>query len=56
MAVTPITTDAWWSIHGTALHEMLTRAAAGEDPDVLYLELYVNSSHEQVGGGDAVPE
>lgn len=36
----------WWVIHGEALLDGLRRAAAGEDPDVVYAELYANSDHE----------
>ena len=42
----------WWSISGEALLETLQRAHAGEDPDLLYAELYANSDHEQVPGND----
>lgn len=33
----------WWTIHGEELQRLLRRAAAGEDPDVLYMEAYANS-------------
>jgi hypothetical protein len=33
----------WWTIHGESLMEALKRAHAGEDPDLVYAELYANS-------------
>lgn len=36
----------WWVIAGDELLEALRRAHVGEDPDVLYAELYANSEHE----------
>lgn len=38
----------WWSIHGEDLLALLRRAAAGEDPDLLYAEAYANSTTEEV--------
>jgi hypothetical protein len=38
---------AWWSISGDALLEVLRRAHDGEDPDLLYAELYANSEIEE---------
>ena len=35
--------DAWWVIHSSVLLDALKRAAAGEDPDLLYVELIANS-------------
>lgn len=32
----------WWTISGAALLDALRRAAAGEDPDWVYAELYAN--------------
>lgn len=42
----------WWAISGDALLEALRRAHDGEDPDVVYAELYANSDHENVPGED----
>jgi hypothetical protein len=36
----------WWTIHGDDLMRMLLRVAAGDSPDVVYLEAYANSTHE----------
>lgn len=36
----------WWSISGEAIMEMLRRCHVGEDPDLVYAELYANSDHE----------
>lgn len=33
----------WWAISGEAFLDALRRAAAGEDPDMLYAEHYANS-------------
>lgn len=35
--------ESWWSISGIALMEMLVRVKNGEDPDLVYMELYANS-------------
>lgn len=40
----------WWALGGGALRSMLIRAHAGESPDLLYMELYANSDHEEVEG------
>jgi hypothetical protein len=37
---------SWWAISGDALLDLLRRAAAGEDPDLLYAEEYANAEHE----------
>lgn len=42
----------WWSIDGEFLMEMLHRANAGEDPDMLYAEAYANSDVEAVPPAD----
>jgi hypothetical protein len=39
---------AWWVIEDAQLQEALKRAHAGEDPEVLYVELYANSDVDQV--------
>lgn len=36
----------WWTIAGEELLDMLRRAAAGEDPDLVYAEAYANSEVE----------
>lgn len=38
----------WWTIAGSELLAALERAHSGEDPGVVYAELYANSDHEQV--------
>ena len=35
----------WHAISGTHLLEMLRRAAAGEDADLLFAELWANAEH-----------
>lgn len=35
----------WWTIHGEEMLQMMKRAANGEDPGLLYAELYANSEH-----------
>ena len=37
----------WWTIHGEALLDALHRSHDGDDPDVVYAELYANSEHER---------
>lgn len=39
---------SWWAISGDTLMDMLRRAHAGEDPDLLYAEHYANADHEDV--------
>jgi hypothetical protein len=39
--------SGWWTIHAEDLFAFLARAHAGEDPELLYLELYANSKVEQ---------
>ena len=36
----------WWTISGEGLLDLLRRAHAGEDPDLIYAEEYANSEHE----------
>lgn len=36
----------WWTISGETLLELLRRAHAGEDPNLLYAEEYANAEHE----------
>lgn len=40
----------WWAISEDALRDLLRRVREGEDPDVLLLEQYANSDHEEVEG------
>lgn len=35
--------DTWWCLHGESLMSALQRAHDGEDPDMVYAELYANS-------------
>lgn len=35
--------DAWWTIHGDDFFDALVRCWEGEDPEMVYLEYYVNS-------------
>lgn len=37
----------WWTISGEALLAALHRVAAGDNPDLVYAELYANSEHDQ---------
>lgn len=39
----------WWTISGEALLAALHRAQLGEDPDMIYAELYANSTVEDHG-------
>jgi hypothetical protein len=41
----------WWVISGEALLDGLRRCAKGEDPDLVYAELYANSDIERTEGG-----
>ena len=43
--------SGWDVLPGERLLELLRRAHAGEDPDLLYAEQYANADHEQVEGG-----
>ena len=38
----------WWVIDGGVLRDVLRRAAAGEDPELLFVELVANSRSEDV--------
>jgi hypothetical protein len=42
----------WHVISGEDLLAMLRRVAAGEEPDMVYAEEYVNAERETVEGGD----
>jgi hypothetical protein len=37
----------WWCIAGSVLLDALRRASAGEDPDLVYAELYANCEVER---------
>lgn len=39
-------TLGWWTLSGQALMDALRRVQDGDDPDVVYAELYANSDHE----------
>lgn len=41
--------DQWWTINGESLMAALRLAHDGEDPDLVYLELYTNSDSEDYG-------
>lgn len=36
----------WWTIDGDALIDALRRCADGEDPDLVYAELYANTEQD----------
>jgi hypothetical protein len=36
----------WWTLSDESLRAMLRRVADGEDPDMVYMEMYANSEHE----------
>lgn len=42
----------WWTISGEALLAALHRVAAGDNPDLVYAELYANSEHDQPSDED----
>lgn len=41
--VTPL---GWWCISGETLLDALRRCSEGEDPDIVYAELYVDGEHD----------
>lgn len=41
--------DCKWTIPGSLLLSMFRRVSQGEDPDVLYAELYANAEHTYEG-------
>lgn len=43
----------WWTISGEALLDALRRVRDGDDPDLVYAELYANSEVEREGDSDA---
>jgi hypothetical protein len=46
--VDPAPSLGWHVISGEHLLEVLGRVAAGEDPDLVYAELWANADHEEV--------
>lgn len=40
-------TDDWWVINSTELLSALKRVADGDDPDIVYVELYANATTEE---------
>ena len=45
--------DCRWAMSGKAFLEALRRAASGENPDIIYAELYANADHEYSEGDNA---
>lgn len=43
----PPATLGWWAISGEQLLAMLHRVRAGEDPDLVYAEEFVNGHHDE---------
>lgn len=41
----------WWTIHGSTLMDMMHRAQAGEDPDLIYAEEYANAERHDFPEG-----
>lgn len=46
MGMTRATPLGWHVISGERLLEVLRRAAAGEEPDILFAEMWANADHE----------
>lgn len=44
--------EQWWVLNGEVLREIMRRAAAGEDLDLLYLEYYSQCEHEDEDGAE----
>jgi len=42
----------WWVIHGEDLLYALRAVAGGADPDLIYAELYANSSTQDIPGDE----
>lgn len=49
MAGAELADPTYWAISDAALRTLLRRAHAGEDPDLLALELYANSETADEG-------
>lgn len=47
-----VTSLGWWAIAGEDLLEMLQRVAAGEDPDMVYMNAYAHCHREHHGRND----
>jgi hypothetical protein len=45
----PAVVNCWWVISSETLLDALHRVAAGEDPDLVYLEEYVNAERQLPG-------
>jgi hypothetical protein len=41
--------DQWWTINGQDMLDALIRCHNGDDPDIVYLELFVNSDVTDYG-------
>lgn len=50
MPETPADGGPWWVIHEDEIVAALRKCAAGEDPDIVYIELMANSTYEEVEG------
>lgn len=46
------TSLGWHTISGEHFLECLQRVAAGEDPDMIFAELWANAEHEHVNPDD----
>lgn len=44
----PEDTMGYWVISGSDLLTSLRRVKSGEDPDLVYAEMYANADHEDV--------
>lgn len=42
----PRGSDAWWTIHGSELLAALQRVHAGEDPRLVFADLWSRADHE----------
>lgn len=40
--------DQYWAINGQVLLDALNRAHDGDDPDIIYLELFANSDTVEI--------
>lgn len=45
--------ESYWALSDSTLRETLARVAAGEDPELVRLELYANSEIAHVEGEDS---
>lgn len=44
--------ERWWVMSNSDFYEAMKRAHAGEEPDLLLIEYYVNSESEKVDPDD----